>query len=566
MGIDGTLGILEDLNVAVPMRDGVTLRGNLWRPAAGGPFPALLMRTPYGKPAVPNLRYLRAGYAVMTQDSRGRYASDGTFTVFSEPTRDSEDGYDTVEWLAAQPWCNGRIGTFGASYCGWMQWMTAKARPPHLLAMCARSIPLELTDIDWPGAFKLARRLHWWFTTIAPDLRRRAGWPPPHTPAEARAIWAGLEQGRWLGTLPVSAVTHHLPPPLDRQAADWLLEPNRRAWQFAAAHHDIEVPNLDFTGWYDHCSSIGHLTGMQTNGRTALAREQTRVVIGPWAHGTIGQRETMGIDFGPQAALDTQDLEMRWFDHWLKGIDNGVDRHPPVRYYVIGADTWKNSGTWPPPGLTEIALHLASDGQANGPDGNGRLQEAADSPAEADRYRYDPHDPVPTVWGPDLVSGVSDRRRLAHRRDILVYRTEPLAADIEIAGSPELVLHAASSAPDTDFVAWLIDERTDGPAIEVSSGMVRARHRNTLDREEFITPGEVVEYRIRLGPTACRFRRGNRIRLDIASSDFPNIDRNHNTGRNDLVDPEFAGAHQTVLHSHARPSRLILKADHTRGA
>ncbi|NLF19665.1 MAG: CocE/NonD family hydrolase [Lentisphaerae bacterium] len=177
MSIDGTLGILEDLNVAVPMRDGVTLRGNLWRPAAGGPFPALLMRTPYGKPAVPNLRYLRAGYAVMTQDSRGRYASDGDFTVFSEPTHDSEDGYDTVEWLAAQPWCNGRIGTFGASYCGWMQWMTAKARPPHLVAMCARSIPLELTDIDWPGAFKLARRI-----SRSPAAPNSSCMPPPAPP------------------------------------------------------------------------------------------------------------------------------------------------------------------------------------------------------------------------------------------------------------------------------------------------------------------------------------------------------------------------------------------------
>ncbi|NOY81593.1 MAG: CocE/NonD family hydrolase, partial [Kiritimatiellaeota bacterium] len=278
----------------------------------------------------------------------GRYASDGEFRVFTEQTCDGEDGYDTIEWLAAQSWCDGCVGTMGPSYLGWMQWMAARTRPPHLVAMCARSIPVELTDVDWPGAFRPGRRIHWWFNTLAPDLRRRAGLPPPHTPQEARAIWDEIEQGSRLGLLPWGRVPKYLPPPLGEQAADWLRHPNRRAWRFVDAHTEITVPNLDFTGWYDHCQSLAHFTGMRRNARTPLAREQTRVVCGPWSHVTIGRRETLGVDFGPGAALDTVGLEIRWFDRWLKGIENGVDLEPAMRYFVIGSSQWKSTDAWPP--------------------------------------------------------------------------------------------------------------------------------------------------------------------------------------------------------------------------
>jgi len=200
----GGLGIITELDVDVPMRDRVTLRANVWRPDAAGRFPAILIRTPYGKSAAGYERFVRAGYAVVCQDNRGRYASDGEFVPFTTRTQDPEDGYDSVEWLARQPWCNGRVGTMGASYCGWLQWMTAKTRPPHLVAMCARSIPLELTDVDWWGAFRPGRRVHWWMNAIAPDLRRRAGWPPPHTPAEAQKTWAELDLTRWVHFLPGS--------------------------------------------------------------------------------------------------------------------------------------------------------------------------------------------------------------------------------------------------------------------------------------------------------------------------------------------------------------------------
>lgn len=559
----GALGVLVEKDVSVPMRDGVVLRANVFRPDAPGKFPGILIRTPYGKAASGYERYVRAGYVVVCQDSRGRYASDGDFVVFTvENTGDAQDGYDSVEWLARQPYCNGVVGTMGGSYNAWMQWMLARLRPPHLKAMCAYSIPMEITQVDWTGSFRPARRVRWWMTTIAPDLRRRRGLPPPHTPEEAARIWDEIEHGRWLHFMPWLELPRYLPPGLAECAEDWLRHPTREAWRFAEAHQQVEVPNLDFSGWYDHCNgTIGHLAGMQRNARTEVARTQSKLIIGPWNHGGFGQRKQGDFDFGPQADLDIHDVIIRWFDHWLKGVDNGVDREPPVRYFVMGAGTWKSARTWPPQGTQQVLYYLDSTGDANLADGSGLLASTPPVREGLDSYTYDPRDPVPTLWPRTLFTQPSDRRRLEYRPDILYYRTPPLERDVEVVGEPQVLLYASSSAPDTDFFARLVDDHPDGPAMEVCYGMVRARHRNSLHREDLLTPGEVVEFRIRLGPTACRFRAGHRIRLEITSSDFPNHDRNHNTGRNDLADTEMMSAHQKVFHSTRWPSRLILRVE-----
>ena len=556
----GPLGIIVEKDVAVPMRDGVVLRANVFRPDAPGKFPGLLLRTPYRKAEGGYERYVRAGYVVVCQDVRGRYASDGEFTLFTvENTGDAEDGYDSVEWLAAQPYCNGKVGTFGPSYCAWMQWMLAKLRPPHLVAMQAQSIPLELTEVDWPGAFRPGRRIRWWLTTIAPDLRKREGLGPPHTPQEAVKIWDEIEHGRWLGFMPWMDFPRYLPSRLAKFAEDWLRHPNRRPWRFAENHKEIEVPNLDFSGYFDHCGgTMAHLAGMQKNARTELARTQSKLIIGPWNHGGIGKRKIGEIDFGPQAQLDTTDVIIRWFDHWLKGIDNGVDKEPPVRYFVMGSAKWKTASTWPPEGTKQTVLYLSSDGTANRPDGSGRLSPAKPQTEPHDAYTYDPNDPCPTLWTRALFTVPSDRRQIEYRQDVLFYRTPPLEEDVEVVGYPEVILYASSSAPDTDFFARLVDEHPDGPALEVCYGMVRARHRNSLDREELLTPGQITEFKIKLGATACRFLKGHRIRLEITSSDFPNFDRNHNTGRNDLADTELVPAQQKVYHSGEHGSRLLL--------
>ncbi len=560
MSETGHMGIIEEFDVDVPMRDGVICRANIFRPDAPGQFPGLLLRTPYGKSRGGYARHVRAGYAVVAMDTRGRYASDGEYTIFSkEHTGDAEDGYDSVEWLAGQPWCDGEVGTFGLSYGGWMQWQLAKLRPPHLKAMCAATIPLEITGVDWWGSFRLARRLKWWLTTIAPDLRKRAGMSPPHDGVQARDIWDNLEHGRWLYMLPLMDFCDFLPEPLATHAREWLEAPAEPVWKFAEAHHEIEVPNLDFSGYFDHCNgSMLHLPGMQNNARTELAREQTKLVIGPYNHGGFGTRKFGDIDFGPQAQFDMIGIMLRWFDHWLKGIDNGVDREPPCRYMVMGSGQWKSAATWPPDGTGTLQLYLGSDGAARPVAEAGSLSADAPSGDASDAYVFDPRDPTPTLWTPALFTLPSDRRQLEHREDILYYCTPPLEDEVEVVGYPEVVLYASSSAPDTDFFARLVDEDPDGIALEICYGMVRARHRNSWHEQELIEPGEVYEYRIPLGATACRFQKGHRIRLEICSADFPNHDRNHNTGGNDLLEAKLVPADQHVFHSGEYPSRLIM--------
>jgi uncharacterized protein len=552
------LGIHTETDVEIEMRDGTILRANIFRPKGAGTFSGLLSRTPYGKSKEGLDRFVRAGYAVVAQDSRGRYASDGKWVPFTvEDTGDAEDGYDTVEWLAGQPWCDGSVGTFGSSYNAWMQWQLAKLRPPHLKAMAAFTIPLELTEVDYSGGFRPGRRIRWWMTSMAPDLRKRAGMPSPHTTIEANRIWNELEHGRWLGLRPWMDIVKYLPPGLAEYAEDWLKEPHRRAWKFDEIHSEIEVPNLDFSGYYDHCNgTMAHLGLMQKNARTSPAREQSKLVIGPWNHGGLGKRKIGEFDNGPEADVDLQETMIRWFDYWLKDQKNDIDKEPPVRYFVMGSQEWKSASTWPPDDLATREYFLVEDG--------GLLieQPKTDSNESTDSFIYDPVDPVPTLWTRDLFTVPSDRRQLSHRTDILVYRTKPLAEPAEVTGYPEVILFASTTAADTDFFARLIDEYPDdGPALETCYGMVRARHRNGLDREELVQPGQIVEYKMRLGATSCCFLPGHRIRLEIMSSDFPNHDRNHNTGKNDITDAELQVAEQTIYRDSVRPSRLVVRGE-----
>jgi len=546
------LGVIIELDVPVKMRDGTVLRANVFRPDAPGRFPGLLTRTPYRKAGGGYERLVNAGYVVACQDIRGRYASDGTFVPFMDPrTQDGEDGYDTIEWLARHPACNGRVGSFGVSYDAWVQWKAAALQPPHLQAMCACSIPTEIQPLDWPGAFRPGRRAIWLMSTIAPDLRRRRAMPPPHTTDEARRIWHELEHGRWLHLIPWSRLPDYLPPELAEPLREWLKHPAEPVWKFNELYKRIAVPNLDFSGWFDHCNdSMHHLAGMQEHGASEAARHGSRMVLGPWAHTTLGLRKCGPVDFGPAAEVDRIGWMLQWFDHWLKDQHASMQDRPPVSYFVMGSGQWRTAVSWPPQDTRARELYLQSGfGLAGTP------CHDADTP---DTYTYDPRDPVPTLWQPSLFTGATDRRLLDHRSDILRYRTPPLETDITIAGYPQVVLFASSSARDTDFFARLIDEDPGGMALEVCYGMVRARHRNSLQQEELLVPGQVAKFHIRLGATANCFKTGHRIRLEITSSDFPNYDRNHNIGRNDLEDVEMVPARQKVHHSAAAPSRLVL--------
>jgi uncharacterized protein len=559
------VNIITEIDVDVLVRDGTRLRANVFRPDDDGEYPALLTRTPYGKAASGFDRFVRSGYVVVTQDSRGRYASEGDYIPFTvEHTGDAEDGYDSVEWVAKQSWCNGRVGTMGASYNAWMQWQLAKLRPPHLEAMCAYTIPLELTEVDYPGSFRPGRRIRWWLCSMAPDLRRRAGWGPPHTKQEAEEIWE-TEHGRWLGLMPWKDVVDFLPPGLSENSAEWLSEPSRKPWGFDSIHQEVDVPNLDFSGWYDHCNgTMAHLQLMQKNGRSERARTATQLIVGPWNHGGLGRRKLSedGIDFGPEAELDLPHVMIRWFDRWLKDLPNEAAEGPQASYFVMGLNKWRSAETWPPPDTDQTDFHLSSDGSGAGVSGSGTLSRNRPDTAGSDIFAYDPRDPVPTLWSRALFTEPSDRRKLEHRSDILYYRSAALEQDLEVAGYPEVELSASSSCPDTDFFARLVDESPDGgPAIEICYGMVRARHRNGLSSEDLLEPNTPTHFHIRLGATANCFRKGHRIRLEITSSDFPNHDRNHNVGRNDLEDTELQTAQQTIHHGPDGMSKLTLPVD-----
>jgi len=553
------LGAVEvELNVPVPMRDGTVLRANVFRPDGPGPHPVLVMRTPYGKEGKGEAQ-ARAGYITVVQDARGRYESEGRYESFYRAeTHDAKDGYDTVEWAAKLPGSNGRVGTFGASYNAFLQWRLAPLRPPSLVAMAASSVPPRLTQLEGPGTIRPGRRLNWWYCGMSPDLRRRSGAPGPKTKAEAAELWKAGEEKRLLGFLPWLELPDSVFEDEAAAVKGWLRQPHLDPWQLDAGCREIEVPNLDIVGWFDHCNDSIEFHGtMVREGRTERARAGQRLVIGPWSHSSRGKRKQGGVDFGPGAELDLVKTELRWFDHWLKGEANGVGSDAPVKIFVMGVNRWRDEREWPPARAKSRNLFLHSSGRANTPAGDGRLVDETPE-AAFDTYDYDPRDPVPTLWSPAMFTLPADQSPLAQREDILVYQTDPLPEAMEVTGYPEVVLYAASSAPDTDFFARLIDVAPDGGNRDLAMGMVRTRYRNGLDQAKPVPPGEIAEYRIRLRPTSNEFQAGHRIRLDLTSSDFPNYDRHHNTAADPNADAELRVAKQTVHHGGPRASRLIL--------
>ena len=547
-------------DVPVPMRDGVVLRADIFRPAGDGSFPVLVERTPYGKQGLKLEALAQAGYIVVTQDARGRYVSDGQYESFyRDHTHDGEDGYDTVEWAARLPGSTGKVGTLGASYNAFLQWRLAALRPPSLVAMAAQTIPARLTDLEGPGTIRPGRRLVWFYATISPDVRRRAGREGTHTTPAARQVWDAAVGDKWLNFLPWSKLPREIFEDETDAVQAWLNNPDHDPWQLDKHCREVAVPNLDIVGWYDHCNGdmLLHRT-MVKEAQTDLARRNQRLIIGPWGHSSRGQQKFGAIDFGPAAVLSIVEEEIRWFDYWLKGKDNGTAKQAPVRIFVMGANEWRDEQEWPPRRAVNKDFYLTSKNNANTPSGDGRLLAAAPTTSGQDVYDYDPKNPVPSLYGKALYTIPADQRPLASREDILVYQTEPLAEALEVTGNPQVELFAASSAPDTDFFVRLIDVSPDGLARDVSLGVVRARYRESLAKPQLLKPGEVTKFTIRMNPTSNRFLPGHRLRLDITSSDFPNYDRNHNTADDQNADPTLATAHQLIYHGPQVPSRLIL--------
>ena len=557
-----------DKNVEARMRDGVILRADVYRPDSAARLPALLERTPYSKnPGSGDSLFRRlaaSGFVVIVQDTRGRYTSDGV----ARPHDEGEDGYDTIEWAAQLPSVNGRVGTFGGSYSATTQLLAAPLRPPHLTALFPSSSYNSRYDMVFQGgAFYLADGLSWNLGQGV-DVRRRER--DPHADRDG-AIGLNEAERRqlnteWLWQMPLAKIEA-----LDiRRAApgyfQMLSHPSYddywKTFDVEARHGEFETPAFHFTGWYDTLltGTIRNFTGLRKHARSAAAREAQRIVIGPWTHARPTRESTRigDVDFGPDAGFDQQTLVIDWFNHWLKDERNDVMNRAPVRLFVMGVNTWRDEQEWPLARAVPTSFYLHSSGAANSSSGNGRLTSVPPDQEAADRFTYDPNNPVPTGPRGGYSKIPSDQREIELRPDVLVYTSDALTAPIEVTGPLEMRLWAASSATDTDFTAKLVDVFPDGTARMINDGIIRARYRAGKTTPVLLTPGRAEEFVIDVGATSNVFAVGHRIRIEISSSNFPRFDRNPNTGGRFAEDESGWPAEQTIFHDRQRPSRIVL--------
>lgn len=582
--------VIVERGVAIPMRDGVKLYADVWRPVTGEPLPVLVSRTPYGRAMLqagllgaPPADLARAGYAVVYQDSRGRFESEGDWVPIDVEV---DDGYDTVEWAAAQPWSDGRVGMFGASYMGYTQWLAAIARPPHLVAIAPEVASAEYwgTWFGTGGALRLAHRVGW-AVAVGAAHARRIGEPEPEldelldVQARMRAMVAGPEalaaHNRRMADL---LDPHFRSRPLRDNAllakiAPWmnvkLDREERDDPHWLELDHRLHYPRLDLPafhvgGWYDINvnGTIANYVGMTRYAATERARRAQRLVVGPWPHWTP-QLSTVGdVDFGPDAVLDLEPIRREWFGHWLRGMPAPMLEAAPIRIFVMGENVWRDEWEWPLARTTWTSWYLHSGGRANTSEGDGRLDRSAPTAAEpADTFVYDPDDPVPTRGGRLLgtggaVAGAFDQREVERRADVLVFTSDPLDAPTEITGPVTVELWAATSAPDTDFTAKLCEVHGDGRVINLCDGIVRARAFLPTP----LQPGASYPYTIDLWETSVLVPAGHRLRLEISSSSFPQFEANPNTGNpvGTDRDADVRVARQTVFHDPVHPSRVIL--------
>jgi putative CocE/NonD family hydrolase len=571
--------VLVEKDVPAKTRDGVTLCADIYRPDAPGRFPVLLSRLPYNK----NLRprpgdidyFVERGYGVIFQDTRGRFASEGE--EFYPLIWEAQDGYDAVEWAAALPWSDGNVGTMGQSYLGATQYLLAPTRPPHLKAAFPASAAADFHQC-WVyhtgGAFELGWQIPYAILmardsierqglqdTLLPLLERElTEAPTPWTQPLSEQAYRRLPLMAWAELLkPVAPyLTAHLSHPEDGPYW-WSINLERQ-------HYNVNVPMYHVTSWYDIFLHGGlvNFRGLREQAMTKEACLQQKLLIGPWAHlfpyTNPTSQGTGDIDFSQNALIDLHEIHLRWFDYWLKGMETGILEEPPIKIFVMGENVWREETEWPLARTRYAPYYFHSQGKANSGKGNGRLSPVAPGEESPDHFVYDPNDPVPTCGGNTLIipMGVQDQRRVEERQDVLVYTSEPLAQPLEVTGPIMVKLFAATSAPDTDFTAKLVDVRTDGYAQNLADGIIRARYRQSHTRPSLLTPGNVDEFTIDLWATSQVFLPGHRIRIEISSSNFPRFDRNLNTGEEQATSTRFQTAQQTIFHDQRYPSHIVL--------
>lgn len=565
----GPSRIVHERHVPCTLRDGTVLRADVYRPADDGRHPVLLQRNPYSKSYLPGvvramdpIQLAHAGYVVVVQDVRGRWASDGTFDAYRH---EPDDGEDAVAWAADLPYGDGTVGMWGISYMGGAQWGAASRRPEGLRAI-APTTPGGKAASGHGGAVEWGRLAYWTLAGIGLHavLRDRA----EVGRAEFGELVAAVDDLEEVyRTVPVGS-----PPAFDLGGgfAPWVHQELSDGPDAAGSAtddlEDVAVPALVIGGWYDSLlgPTLDHHRRVTEGGATELAREQTRLVVGPWAHSSfhhvVGER-----DFGLAASglhLDLRTsltrMHRRWFDRWLRGHENGVADDPKVWLFVMGDDVWRAEDEWPLARTRYTPWYLHSGGAANTRHGDGVLSPEPPDDEPADGFVYDPDDPVPTRGGNLLMPetytrGPVDRRSVEDREDVLVYTSAPLEREVEVTGPVTVTLHAATSAPDTDWTATLVEVLPDGRAYNLCDGIVRASSVHGR-----LTPDGPATFGIDLLATSHVFAAGHRIRLEVSSSNFPRFDRNPNTGQPSWEATELRPARQTVFHDRQRPSHVTL--------
>jgi uncharacterized protein len=573
----GPCAVTKQADVPATMRDGTILRADVYRPKTSDPVPVILMRTQYGKDdAQAGDRYQPPDwfashcYLVVVQDIRGQGASGGTFSEF---THDQADGYDSVEWAAALPGSNGKVGMYGSSYVGATQWLAAVTAPPHLVTIVPANTASDYYD-GWNyegGEFRLAFVLPWAIGSIAKTAAiNRNDQATVHELAAAAS-----DPTRWLDFRPFKDLPPMQPgnPAVAPWYFDWIRHSTRddfwRQFSIRDRYPSVTVPVMHFEGWYDAflAGGVENFAGMVAHGANETARNNQRLVIGPWDHVDWGRPDSepapMLKAIGAVANSPINGLMLDWYDHFLKGKDNGVvSGKPRVDYFLMGANVWKTATGWPLPQTHPTTYYLSGSGGIA--DRTGQLVDAPPVSDAPDVYTYDPLFPAPSLGGHSCCGAQSgpqgpyDQTPVEQRSDVLVYSSAPLPSDTEVTGPTTVDLWAQSSSPDTDFTAKLAVVKPDGQVVNLNDGIVRTSFRDSLSNPTPVPPNQPTKYRIQIWPTSYQYRAGDRIRLEISSSDYPQFAPNPNTGEPFGQSAATVVATQTILHDAAHPSSVTV--------
>lgn len=556
-----------ETGVTMKTRDGVTLRADIYRPDGEGTFPVLLQRTPYDKNNTINFARTAAahGFMVVVQDVRGRYSSEGEWYTFKH---EKEDGYDAVEWAAALPHSNGKVGMFGGSYVGATQMLTAIGHPPHLAGICPVVTASNYHE-NWTyqgGALE-----QWfdqsWTSGLAQDTVNREFKQATNAVVGSKTLPLTEYPLFNMGIEPTTFSAASVAPYL----LDWMAHPQYdeywKQWAIDENYPSIQVPALTIAAWYDifQGGSLKNFIGLKAHAGNETARSGQHLLITIGGHAGIGQ--TIGtVDFGPEAKdYDENEITLHWYEYLFQGKQNEFATRKPVRIFVMGENKWREEDSWPLERAKATRYFLHSTGHANTSHGDGALATGENGPSSADIFIYDPAKPVPTVGGPlccdgnHLPAGPRDQAEVETRDDVLVYSTPALEKDVEVTGPVSLDLFAATNVPDTDFTAKLVDVWPNGYVQNLTEGILRARYReSTQGAPKLLEAGKVYEYTIDLWSTSNVFLKGHKIRLEVSSSNFPRFDRNLNTGKDAATSATSVKATTTVYHDSQHPSTLIL--------